>query len=423
MQESDFLEKYKNSETVRRGVELILKSPDYTNEYKELILNFLGDSYGTIPMGTTTGDLNTDSLLHGSISILPTPFTSGSVTISTKGPGARGYLEKPKYIDDELVKAIDVTVTELIKPRAKDKPNVVLTSIYDDLTVVYNGEISDHQATKEALAAIRADLEAKLAEISSLLVTVDSEKLLRASAENDSDMTNERYVSLLTDFQTALQKGIKDAIERVSLEAQVQGLTAQVKVLTDQMVILNNIVKALQIQVEAEQARQAASEVLDGVTGTYDQKTNTGWKLPQTQIRNDQHVLYIETENDNKVKYIQGTAINFYNFNEDTPAVFHLSTAGDATKWLDVPNTITVPRRDGSAAGKGYVTLRWKPKTDDRGGLFGGNRNRTYEGSILVTTSFGESHLIKAAYKREVDRRDTWSPRGIVGTTIGAEKD
>jgi len=417
MQESDFLEKYKNSETVRIGVELVLNSPDYTDEYKELILNFLGDNYGSIPMSTDTGDLTTDMLLTGGISIEPTPFVTGSVTITTKNPGTRGYLEKPKYIDGELVKAIDVNVVELIKLPPKDKPETVLKSIYDDLQIVYGEEIDNHNITREQLAQVEIDLATALAQIELLKVTVDSEMLLRASAENDSDAANLRYIALLTDFQTALQKGIKDAIERVSLSGQVEGLKAQVLVLTQQLEMLNNLVKQLQAQVEAEQLRQASSEILDGFPKTFDQGANTGWKLPQSEIKDEERQLYIVTHNDNKVDFIQGQYLNFYNFSDTESAVFNFTlVGGDITNWLEIPNTITIPPRIDSIAGRGYITLKWKPRRDSS------SRKSRHEGSLNVTTSFGESYTITAAYWKEVGRKDTWNARGTIGTTIGTER-
>ena len=44
-----------------------------------------------------------------------------------------GYLEKPKYNENELVKAIDVKVDELIKKKKKKKPDYILKRIYNKL--------------------------------------------------------------------------------------------------------------------------------------------------------------------------------------------------------------------------------------------------------------------------------------------------
>ena len=51
--------------------------------------------------------------------------------------------------------------------------------------------------------------------------------MLRASAEDELQISNDKYVTLVKDFQNALSKGIREGIERVSLEAQIRGLQAE----------------------------------------------------------------------------------------------------------------------------------------------------------------------------------------------------
>ena len=330
-----------------------------------------------------------------------------------------GTIEKPKYNEEQLVKAVDTIVDELIGPPKKEQPPVVPKPLYDDLRRLYDlrgVRINELEDQVSNLESIIAQLEAL---IESLQIELDAARLQQTVAENQSQQINEQYVALLQDFSTAVIKSTKDGIERVSLKAQTEGLIAQKESLREQLRALNVIVGQLQAQVEAEQQRQAASEVLECREGTQDQKQNSGWKLPQSELKNNVGgALVIKTKNDNKVEYIVGTAINFYNFNDSESQTFNISLDSEARKWLSAPTSITLPPRVDGVAGRGYVTLRWKEKTGDTNG----KRDVKFQGNLIVSTSLGDTHTIPAIYDREVDRADTWGTRGNVGVVVGSEK-
>jgi hypothetical protein len=328
-----------------------------------------------------------------------------------------GYVEKPTYINGELVRAVDVVVDELIGKPIKLKIETIAKSKFDDLNQRYLDAVTTGSNYYDNWQETLGIIENLKLEIEQYKQIVDSEKILTAVANNETQAANDRYASLLIDFQNAITKGIQEAIARVSLEAQVRGLQAQKEVMKQQLEMLNNLVIQLTAQVDAAQIRQASSEVLDGIQGTYDQLSNTGWKIPQFEVVENNKQLYIETYNDDKVKILQGSAINLYNFNENSPAVFTLKVTGDAIKWLEVPSTITIPPRVDTVAGRGFAQFKWKPKRDDTNG----KRKRTFTGAVVITSSFGEVHTIKAEYWREVDRKDTWDPRGIVRAIVGRE--
>lgn len=337
-----------------------------------------------------------------------------------------GRIEKPKYNEEQLIKAVDTVVDELIGPPKKPQPDVVPRELYDDLRRLYNEALSRINELERQVSDLQAQIEQLLSQIEALQIELDAAKIQQAVAENQAQQTNEQYIALLQDFSQAVIKSTKEGIERVSLKAQTEGLIAQKESLRMQIQALNNLIKALQgqievqqAQIEAEQQRQASAEALEGREGTQDQKQNSGWKIPQSELKgNVGGALVIKTKNDNKVEYIVGTAINFYNFNDAESQTFNLSLDAEAKKWLEVPASITLPPRQGNTAGKGYVTLKWKNKTDDTKG----KRDRKFQGSVIVNTSLGETHTIPAIYDREVDRKDTWGSRGSTSTVVGQEK-
>ena len=149
-----------------------------------------------------------------------------NTTIDTDG-STFGYVERPVYNNEQLVKAVDTVVDELIRPAEIPGPAVVLFSIYDDLRKLYNQALSDIQDLQEQLDQVIVENETLRNEIEQLQIQIDLERLLKASAENERDATNQVLQSVTLDLQAALSKGVKEAIERVSREASLQGLLAE----------------------------------------------------------------------------------------------------------------------------------------------------------------------------------------------------
>jgi hypothetical protein len=332
-----------------------------------------------------------------------------------------GRIEKPKYNEEELVKAVDTVVDELILPPKKEQPDVVPKQLYDDLRRLYDERgvrINELEAKVLELESIIAELRAL---IESLQIELDAAKLQQTVAENQSQQINEQYVALLQDFSQAVIKSTKEGIERVSLKAQTEGLIAQKESLRNQIQALNNIVKALQgqiavqqQQIEAQNIRQASESALDGQAGSFDEIGNVGYKIPQGEFNDTTKQLFIKTENDNRINVLQGTGLNLFNFNEE-PVTFTLSTSGDATKFLQVPGSITLPGRVDAKPGVGHVTFRWSPLGSTS------PRKATISGTVNINASSGESFSVKADYFKEVRRKDTWSARGSARAVVGSE--
>jgi len=394
-----------------------------------------------------------------------------------------GRVEKPKYDEEQLKKAIDVEVDELIAPPPKPKPDVVPRKLYEDLRRQYREQVSLNNQLRNTISELESQILALLAEIESLKIQVDVAKQQQAAAENEAQITNEKYQGLLQDFSSAVIKGTREGIERVSLTAQVEGLQAQKESLRQllsttqrqletqkrafevqseaqqrafdiQAEALRNAAEQqeqafeiqseaqraaaeltqqlLQQQIEAaqqqaeetqeqldnENAEQAAQDIATGKPGTYDIGPRAAFKIPQSEIKRDDRVLFIKTSRDKRVDLIQGTAINVYNFDDKSEQTFNFKLDGEASKWLRVPSSITIPPRVEDVAGKGYVELQWRNKTDDTKG----KRNTTFEGAVTITTSLGESFVVKASYERQVDRKDTWGTRGGTRTVVGQER-
>ena len=174
-------------------------------------------------------------------------------------------LKKPKYDEKQLLLAIDADVDELIPKAPKDLPDVVLRSEYDAL----QEELNKANAKIEELNDIIAELRSKVSDLESQIAGLKSEldaALLRvAVAENSAEASADKFAQTAVDLQQAIQKSVAEAIERVSLEAQVEGLVAQKEALIAQIGSLEEQFKGK----SAELAQGAGTSTGDSSSGSF----------------------------------------------------------------------------------------------------------------------------------------------------------
>jgi hypothetical protein len=154
-----------------------------------------------------------------------------NTSVDTDG-SAFGYVERPIYNNEQLVKAVDTIVDELIAAPRQPGPAVVLKSVYDDLRKELDAalrNIKDLQKQVNDLTTENRNLQNR---IDQLLIDIDLQKLLKASADNEKETLAQSLQSVTVDLQAALIKGTKEAVERVSREASLQGILAQKEAFT-----------------------------------------------------------------------------------------------------------------------------------------------------------------------------------------------
>ena len=171
-------------------------------------------------------------------------------------------LVKPKYNEEELKKAIDVKVDELIKKRKLNKKDYILKSRYDNLQEKYDAAQDEIRELNLQISTLESEIESLKSQLDLALEELDSAKLQQSAAENEAAQTNARYSDLLGDFSTAIIKGTKEGIERVSLAAQVRGLQAQKYTLKELLEAQKGIVESLQAAEAAEEAQQEETAIL-----------------------------------------------------------------------------------------------------------------------------------------------------------------
>lgn len=399
---------YENSEQIRKGIDTVLKSPKYTEEFKDRVRKHLNAS--------STDIFATD----GSLMVMEGD-TPNKIIISTRDGSSAGWVEKAVYIDDELIKALDTIVDELIPAPPKQRVPTVPRSTYEAALAQIQDLLEQLKQANIALDNAKAQIAGLLAEIQALLQQKDAAELEAAAANNEAQSSNSRFAGVLSQFQEALQKGIQEAIERVSLEAQVRGLQAQKEVLLAQQRDLLDVVKALQLQLEAlggqiefqqqqliqQAAESAARLVLQSPYGDIGPSGQTGWEVVQVGKPNDftnsNQVLRYEDDDGRPEAWVNGPNMILYNVSTE-PMTFTIqirpnNSSGNShpVAWVGTATGQTqfiVPARDPNATQAASLQIAFR----FTGAFRGSGKNNDYKDTVRITASNGDLFEFTAQY-------------------------
>lgn len=301
-------------------------------------------------------------------------------------------LNKPKYDESELLKAIDVEVKEL-KPNIPSKSkDLVPKPLYDE-QVSINADLTKKVAD---LTTEVQNLNTKIADLEGQVKT-EVNKRLGIEQSNDALVNQLNTLTQTVDdfalqIQTSLQKSVEEGILRASLQSQNTGFKAQIQALIKQIDSLNSIVEGLQSQLGAVQNQQAI------VQGTQAQAQAAG-----ADVINDIAIVKVGPEEDT-----------------NSPKIWARFKSGGGSQWkngktLDITNNdkkeITVKlTKTNPSGGKDFYNIPQMEFTmapgenkkldftlnesavrdlDSRpkGGWFGGNTgSKTYSGGSLRVT-------------------------------------
>ena len=177
---------------------------------------------------------------------LGTPLVKQNTEQTSFAGETSAYLEKPYYDSEQLEKAKDIKVDELIKPKTEQRDRYIKYVKYqeklDDISVLTDEKVQ-FEIENWSLKSTIAGLETTILTLESQVISAQERVI---AIESEFESLRNRYESLLQDFQNAVLKGTKEGIERVSLTAQVRGLGAQKETLASQLESEKGIVKSLQ---------------------------------------------------------------------------------------------------------------------------------------------------------------------------------
>ena len=313
-------------------------------------------------------------------------------------------LKKDKYDEEELLKAIDVNVTELKPNIPKPNRDLVPKPLYDEEVI----RVEDLRKEVERLNLVEAELETTILNLTNEKLILDQTNDILV---NQSNTLGETIGDFATQIQTALQKSVEESILRASLQAQNSGFKAQIEALIKQIDSLNAIIKGLQSQLGAVQNQSAITQ------GTQAQAMASG-----ADVVNEVVIVKIKEKTDkNKSevwakiraaggkKFINGDYIDFTN-NDKKPVTINISftpvgnmaifsaeqnsfslAAGEQKQIKVIINESAAGGRDGVDSRKKF--FGWSGTTDHKGGSIkvsvvrdgGSTKDKTYETGFTKT--------------------------------------
>jgi hypothetical protein len=162
-------------------------------------------------------------------------------------------LTKDKYDNEELVKAVDVSVIEL-------KPNIPNINLDLVPRPIYNEKVLENEDLRKQVTILTSTVETLNVQVVDLQSQVQTEVNNRLTIEQTNDVLSNQIDTLsntITDFSgqisTSLQKSVDESILRASLQSQNAGYFAQIEALIKQIDSLNAIIDGLQSQLGAVQ--------------------------------------------------------------------------------------------------------------------------------------------------------------------------
>ena len=291
-----------------------------------------------------------------------------------------GKLRRDKYDESQLLLAVDSVVDELIGEKPKDLPEVVLRSEYEDILAQLNACLAREADLRRQLADAQSKISELQAEIDGLKARLDSSELRIAVAENSAEAAADKFAQTSLDLQQAIQKSVAEAIERVSLEAQVEGLTAQKEALVQAYSTLEDQFKGQSAEVQQGATTSAGGSSSGGFTARVTPRGNQGGK---------DFEIVTTKRSAPKVKFDNGPDIVILNTSTEPISFTFKVDQG----WLQAPGGLTIQSGESKT-----VKLNTTNKTKDLRPN-GWGKARDYNGKVTVTGA-GESVTFSAHLRK-----------------------
>jgi len=234
-------------------------------------------------------------------------------------------LTKDKYDNEELVKAVDVEVKELLPNIPTANLDLVPRPLYTEQVNL----VEDLRKQVQRLTLTIADLNTQ---ITTLQAQVQTEINNRLSIEQTNDLLVNQIETLnatIEDFtsqiSTSLQKSVDESILRASLQSQKTGFKAQIEALIQQINSLNAIIEGLQAQLGAVRQQKDLEATAQSQGGAIINKIVTA-NFSAKGSANDPVMAYkIKNARDRAKEWVYGRNLKLIN-NDLEPVTVTLTT-------------------------------------------------------------------------------------------------
>jgi hypothetical protein len=252
-------------------------------------------------------------------------------------------LDKPKYDEAELLKAVNVTVTELA-------PNIPTANLDLVPKPIYDTEVTSSNQLRIENTRLQILIDSLNTTITDLRAQVQTEINNRLTIEQTNDALTNQLDTLngtITDFtgqiSTSLQKSVDESILRASLQSQNTGFKAQIKALIKQIDSLNSIIEGLQAQLGALQQQQAIQQSSQAVAFASGADIINEVGLVKFTDKGNDTIGWIfgaiSTSKSGLSQWKYGETIDITN-NDKLPISVAITTIFDSSgKWFSIPET------------------------------------------------------------------------------------
>jgi hypothetical protein len=290
--------------------------------------------------------------------------------------------KKRIYNTDELKKALNIDITELIPESANADLDLVPRPLYNEATQSLNEALQIIDDQSVTISNLESDVSVLLATSAALDVRLDGERLLRVTAEANGEQLRKQFSLVNDSLQTSLERSVLEGIERVSLKSRTEGQGSTIQSLSKQ-------VDSLTQQLNGKNAQIAAGAKAGGnITARIIEKTDA----------NGTDIAFDVKTGASTGKWNNGPTIELFNSGLESEKIdIELK---NTQPWL-TPLSVTLAPQE-----KRTVTLTGnfgvingldpRPRTFL---FFGGGKATDYKGSVSVKSPSGEISFSANLYK------------------------
>ncbi len=288
--------------------------------------------------------------------------------------------KKRVYNTDELKKAIDVNVFELIPTSPELELDLVPRPVYNEAT--RSLELARETIASQSLQISQLETEvARLVAVSaSLDLELDSERLLRVTAEANAETLRTQFAIITDQLQTNIQRMTLEGIENASLKARNEGQNATIESLKKQVDSLTDQLNGKNARL-AEGAKSGA-DITVRVINKGDQRYN------DLTFRG-------RAKDDGRGSWINGPEVEIYNF---TLEVQNVTITEKNISFLNGPFSVTVRPQEKKTIS--FTTNDGKVDDFAPSAGFGFTGDKEYTGTLEFKTTNGTVSLSTAVQKQ-----------------------
>jgi len=288
--------------------------------------------------------------------------------------------KKRVYNTDELKKTIDVNVFELIPSSPELELDLVPRPVYNEAT--YSLELARKTIASQSLQISQLETEvARLITVSaSLDLELDSERLLRVTAEANAETLRTQFAIITDQLQNNIQRMTLDGIENVSLKARNEGQNATIESLKKQ-------VDSLTQQLIGKNARLA-----EGAKAGADITVRV---INKGEQRYNDLTYRARAKDDGRGKWINGPEVEIYNFTLETQ---NIQIIEKNISFINGPFSVTIQPQE-------KKTISFEPnagKVDNfkPSAGFGFSSDKEYTGTLEFKSTNGTVSISTAVQKQ-----------------------